>query len=102
MTREGRPARRPDALRHISRHTTAASVPRQPRNGEDRRRQASYRLPPMECGHRDPLDCLAGHPHRLTPGEIEAWQAAAAHLRAHGLEPLAPAWVMAQLRGAAA
>jgi len=22
-----------------------------------RRREASWRLPPLECGHRDPLDC---------------------------------------------
>jgi hypothetical protein len=22
-----------------------------------RRREASWRLPPMACGHRDPLDC---------------------------------------------
>ncbi|MER6601822.1 hypothetical protein [Streptomyces parvus] len=24
-----------------------------------RRREASYRLPPLDCGHRDPEDCLA-------------------------------------------
>lgn len=23
------------------------------------RRAASYRLPPLPCGHRDPLDCLS-------------------------------------------
>lgn len=26
-----------------------------------RRRDAADRMPPMLCGHRDPLDCLAGH-----------------------------------------
>ncbi|WP_237502653.1 hypothetical protein [Streptomyces sp. SID8374] len=25
-----------------------------------RRREASYRLPPLDCGHRDPEDCLTG------------------------------------------
>lgn len=27
-----------------------------------RRRAASLRLPPLECGHRDPLDCSADKP----------------------------------------
>jgi hypothetical protein len=33
--------------------STTPSIPDQLR----RRREASYRLPPLPCGHRDPLDC---------------------------------------------
>jgi hypothetical protein len=29
-----------------------------------RRRAASRRLPPLDCGHADPLDCVAGRPVR--------------------------------------
>src|SRR5437870_1168763 len=32
--------------------------------GLRRRRAASLRLPPLECGHADPLDCVADRPVR--------------------------------------
>ncbi|MFI1449069.1 hypothetical protein [Streptomyces virginiae] len=35
--------------------STAVTVPQQLR----RRREAAYRCPPLDCGHRDPLDCAA-------------------------------------------
>jgi hypothetical protein len=30
----------------------------------ERRRDAAARLPPLPCGHRDPIICLARHPRR--------------------------------------
>lgn len=53
-----------------------------------RRRRASLRCVPLPCGRRDPF-----HPPpvgRPTARELAAWQAAAAHLRALGCEPVIP------------
>ena len=52
-----------------------------------RRRAASWRLPLLDCGHADPLDCR--HTER-PPSEkmFDAGREAAEHLLGHGLTPL--------------
>jgi hypothetical protein len=45
-----------------------------------RRRAASHRLPPLDCGHRDPMDC-----QRDRPADLQASRRAWHHLRDHGL-----------------
>jgi hypothetical protein len=44
------------------------------------RRAASYRLPPLACGHRDPLDCDREAPQWTSAG-LAAWH----HLNRLGL-----------------
>ncbi|SNR49711.1 hypothetical protein SAMN06265360_107192 [Haloechinothrix alba] len=56
-------------------YTAATDTPAQLRA----RRAASYRFPPMECGHRDPVDCYP------RPRDINAARLAWWHLREHGL-----------------
>lgn len=66
-----------------------------------RRRAASWRCPPLDCGRRDPLDPdrrpalarrRAEREQRRAELERESWQAATAHLRAAGYDV---AWVAA-------
>jgi hypothetical protein len=52
--RAGNPGGRTDHHQADEAETTVAEDLR-------RRRVAADRLPPMPCGHRDPLECLAGH-----------------------------------------
>lgn len=68
------------------------------------RREAADRLPPLECGHRDPLDChTEGHGpspeliemvEHIEPGDIvELWAEAKASFFAANFPPYAsPAW----------
>lgn len=52
----------------------------QPHNGNiERRRDAAWRLPPLPCGHRDPLVCHAPLPARPGP----AYGLTEAEARAH-------------------
>ncbi len=51
--------------------------------GLHRRRDAAHRLPPLDCGHRDPWTCRH-HDRPSTRGVTEA----AEHLLAIGLPPL--------------
>jgi hypothetical protein len=56
-----------------------------------RRRAASWRLPPLADGRRDPLDS-ADEPIR--DAELVSWRAAWWHLRRAGLEPVIPKRVL--------
>jgi hypothetical protein len=53
-----------------------------------RRREASYRLPVLECGRSDPW--YYDEPE-LSENQLDAWEAAAAHLLEQGMVPLVPA-----------
>lgn len=51
------------------------------------RRSASYRLPALNCGCRDPWPCR--HPDdQVTDREVNGYRDAAQHLLAHGLTPV--------------
>jgi hypothetical protein len=53
------------------------------------RREASYRLPPLRCGHSDPLSCLIGHrPRRARRND----QPATVLLLSQSLDVLRRAW----------
>jgi len=54
-----------------------------------RRAAAAALLPPLPCGHRDPISC-AGHGRPLDDREATAWSLAIAHLASldlHGIVP---------------
>ncbi|MGH3542481.1 MAG: hypothetical protein ACRD0H_04700 [Actinomycetes bacterium] len=57
-----------------------------------RRRAASWRLPPLADGRRDPLDS-ADEP--ITDAEIDAWRATWLHLHRLDLPAVVPAHVLA-------
>ncbi len=63
-----------------------------------RRRKAAHRLEPYPCGCRDPWTCNHGREEALDDVTLDAWQAAASALIAHGLPPVLPARVRAALR----
>ncbi|MDH6247547.1 hypothetical protein [Mycobacterium sp. OTB74] len=52
----------------------------------NRRRSASCRLAPLDCGCRDPWPCRCAEP-QLTDREVDAYRDAALHLRHCGLLP---------------
>lgn len=79
---DARPARRPDATA-----TAPQSRPAQLR----RRRAASWRLPPLCDGRRDPLDS-AGEP--ISDAELDSWRAAWCHLDRAGLVAVIPQRVL--------
>lgn len=56
------------------------------------RRAASYRRPPMPCGHRDPLDCDAATAGPGTYGLTDA------ELRAHAAQLIRCGWSLAEVR----
>lgn len=62
-----------------------------------RRRDAARRLPPLECGCRDPWTCRC---HELSPAldarELAAWSDAARHVAIVGV-PILPAEVLRAL-----
>ncbi len=62
--------------------------------GLHRRRVASWRLPPLACGRRDPLD-PAPRAEPVTDAELRSWRLAWAHLAAAGYPALIPADVVA-------
>jgi hypothetical protein len=68
-----------------------------PARGLHARRVAALRLPPLQCGCRDPeLDCTCQQ-LPLTEGDLAAWAGAAAFLLHHGTPPILPAQVIRQL-----
>lgn len=60
-----------------------------------RRRAASYRLPPLRCGRRDPLDSTAP----LNKRELQAWEQAIRLLAQLGYVAVIPHDVASALRG---
>jgi hypothetical protein len=61
------------------------AVPRQLR----RRRAASWRLPPLDCGCRDPWPCRCSEPP-LSEHALDGWRDAALRLLFDGRVPLLP------------
>lgn len=57
-------------------------------HGLRRRRAASWRIPPLVCGHVDPWTC--DHKTEPTGVEVDGAASAAAHLRALGFAPVFP------------
>lgn len=57
-----------------------------------RRRAAAYRLQPMPCGHRDPLDCAAPSDGPSTYGLTGD------ELRAHANQLIRCGWSLAEVR----
>jgi hypothetical protein len=55
-----------------------------------RRQQAARRLEPHPCGCRDPWSCTHGRDEPLDDLTLDAWEAAAAALTAHGMPPVLP------------
>jgi hypothetical protein len=88
-TKENRP--RIEGAASVNRDTDqATSIPRQLR----RRRAASQRKAPLECGcptgrHADPLACLCSFPP-LTDHAVDSWLRAAEHVLAAGHMPQVP------------
>jgi hypothetical protein len=70
-------------------NTSQNSAPRRQCDSDAmrRRRQASYRLPPLDCGCRDPWPCRCDRPP-LSQKIVDAGAQAAQHLRDCGLPPL--------------
>jgi hypothetical protein len=66
------------ALRRTTTTKSTDSITRDPDLAADlrRRRAASYRMPLLPCGHRDPLDCLCAH----APVDLDASRKAWRHL----------------------
>lgn len=56
--------------------------------GLRRRRSASWRIPPLVCGHVDPWTCT--HRNDPTEAEVDGAVNAAKHLRSVGLVPMFP------------
>ena len=54
-----------------------------------RRREASWRLPPLECGCRDPWRCRCTSA-ALSAAALDGWRDAAQHILANGWIPLLP------------
>ena len=54
-----------------------------------RRRAASWRLVPLDCGCRDPWPCRCTSP-ALSDAALDGWRDAANHVLAGGLTPLVP------------
>jgi hypothetical protein len=70
-----------------------------------RRREASYRLVPLDCGCRDPWPCrcherchCCGHEPPPSDHELDGWVAAITHLADHGLRAIVPPTVRRALR----
>jgi hypothetical protein len=59
-----------------------------------RRAAAAALLPPLPCGHRDPISC-AGHARPLDDREVGAWVQAIEHLASLDLHGIVPAEVRA-------
>ena len=55
-----------------------------------RRRQSSYRLPPLHCGCKDPWPCRCAEPPALTDRVLDGWRDAGLHLLTEGWVPLLP------------
>lgn len=57
-----------------------------------RRRDTARRLPALECGHHDPIDCWQHADIPATPGraaaDLEAWAATVEHLHSVGCTPM--------------
>jgi len=62
-----------------------------------RRREAAKRLPPLECGCRDPWPCRCHGPTVESDNQIDGWAAAARHLALNGLLPVLPVEAMRAL-----
>lgn len=56
-----------------------------------RRRAAAYRCPPMDCGHRDPLDCVASPAGPSTFGLTDN------ELRAHANQLIRLGWSLEEV-----
>ncbi|ORB16875.1 hypothetical protein BST37_05880 [Mycobacterium noviomagense] len=54
-----------------------------------RRRAASWRLVPLDCGCRDPWPCRCTQPP-LTDCQLDGWRDAAQHVLDEGYMPLVP------------
>lgn len=67
------------------RNLVGEQVPRQYIAGLRRRRNATYRLPPLDCGCVDPWSC--GSSRNLREGHAASYSAAAEHLLNLGLTP---------------
>ncbi|MFD3698502.1 hypothetical protein ACFWUZ_20525 [Streptomyces sp. NPDC058646] len=67
---------------------TTASLPQRTTVAQQlrQRREASYRCPPMDCGHRDPLDCAATADGPSTYGLTDD------ELRAHANQLIRQGW----------
>ena len=88
MTKKAEPAPSPQSRLHINTNGYCESnaVPRQLR----RRRAASYRCEPLDCGHRDPSSCRCHDdpPTDLTSElQVDAYRDTAVMLLGSGLSP---------------
>ena len=70
-----------------------------------RRREASYRLPPLACGCRDPWPCrchercpCCGQEPPPSDHALEGWVSAIVHLDGHGLTAIVPVAVWRALK----
>ena len=79
------------AAKGYSHVNAAESVPAQ----LERRRHASFRLPPLQSGHRDPIRKIAEQP--WTDNQRCAWVDAVSHLRGVGLRPVVDDTVLRSL-----
>jgi hypothetical protein len=61
-----------------------------------RRRDAARRLPPLDCGCRDPWPCRCTEPP-LSERAIDGYRDAARHIIEHGQTPLVPIEVLRAL-----
>jgi hypothetical protein len=89
---EGQPKGRPSTNRSSS-HPTASRIPNHTANGIPlqlrRRRGASWRLAPLDCGCVDPWPCRCTEPP-LSEWAIDGWRDAAQHILANGAMPIVP------------
>ena len=60
-----------------------------------RRREASYRLPVLECGRSDPWYY---DPLPLSDNQLDGWVATVVHLEGHGLTAIVPVAVWRALK----
>jgi hypothetical protein len=65
--------------------------------GLRRRREASYRLPPLDCGCRDPWPCRCYEPPP-SDHQLDGWVATIVHLADHGLQGIVPVSVRRALK----
>lgn len=79
-----------DTAHHFTRHCDTLAALR-------RRRHASRRLAPLDCGCSDPWPCRCGEPP-LTEAAVDAYRRAAEHVRyITGCAPLVPVEVLRAL-----
>lgn len=88
----GRVGQRADRAQSQTTAYVSPSVPEQLR----RRRAASWRLPPLESGLRDPLGATD---EPITDAVVASWRAAWCHISRAGLQPIIPDRLMAAIRG---